>query len=172
MNYLSFIHICIATFFTILFIQSGVDKIKDWGGNLGWLNEHFSKSLFKSLVKPLLIILTALELAAGTVTGLGVVQIVFSQNPNLAQYGLALCAIAYITVKFHLLMRVFPLLQLTATIFALLALYQFLLFWINGVAGVHAPSVSYWGPVIIGTLIWPILYTFLSGMRLRVQLGG
>ena len=95
-----------------------------------------------------------------------------TQGTLLGQHALALCAIAYITVKFHLLMRVFPLLQLTATIFALLALYQFLLFWINGVAGIHAPSVSYWGPVIIGTLIWPLLYTFLTGVRYRVQLGG
>ena len=95
-----------------------------------------------------------------------------TQGTLLGQHALALCAIAYITVKFHLLMRVFPLLQLTATIFALLALYQFLLFWINGVAGVHAASVSYWGPVIIGTLIWPFLFMFLTGVRYRVQLGG
>lgn len=95
-----------------------------------------------------------------------------TQGTLLGQHALALCAIIYITVKFHLLMRVFPLLQLTATIFALLALYQFLLFWINGVAGVHAPSVSYWGPVITGTIIWPLLHTFLTGVRYRVQLGG
>ena len=95
-----------------------------------------------------------------------------TQGTLLGQHALALCAIAYITVKFHLLMRVFPLLQLSATIFAILALYQFLLFWINGVAGVYAPSVSYWGPVIIGTLIWPLSYALLAGVRLRVQLGG
>ena len=95
-----------------------------------------------------------------------------TQGTLLGQHALALCAITYITVKFHLLMRVFPLLQLTATIFALLALYQFLLFWINGVAGIQSPSVTYWGPVIMGTLIWPLLHTFLTGVRYRVQLGG
>lgn len=94
-----------------------------------------------------------------------------TQGTLLGQHALALCAIAYIAVKFHLLMRVFPLLQLTATIFALLALYQFLLFWINGVSGVNAPAVSYWGPVLTGALIWPFLYTFMSGVRYRVQLG-
>jgi rod shape-determining protein MreD len=94
-----------------------------------------------------------------------------TQGTMLGQHALALCAVTYITVKFHLLMRVFPLLQLTATIFALLALYQFLLFWINGVAGVHAATVSYWGPVLTGTVIWPIVYTFLTGVRYRVQLG-
>ncbi len=94
-----------------------------------------------------------------------------TQGTLLGQYALALCAITYITVKFHLLMRVFPLLQLTATIFALLALYQFLLFWINGVAGVNAPAVSYWGPVLTGSLIWPLLYSFMSRMLYRVRLG-
>jgi rod shape-determining protein MreD len=94
-----------------------------------------------------------------------------TQGTLLGQHALALCAIAYITVKFHLLMRVFPLLQLTATIFALLALYQFLLFWINGVSGATAPAVSYWGPVLTGSMIWPFLYIFMSGVRYRVQLG-
>jgi len=85
----------------------------------------------------------------------------------LGQHALALCVIAYLTVRFHLLMRVFPLSQLTATIFAMLALYQFLLFWVNGVAGINAPATSYWAPVITGTLLWPFLYMFLSGLRYR-----
>ena len=89
----------------------------------------------------------------------------------LGQHALALCIIAFITVRFHLLMRVFPLSQLTATAFALLALYQFLLFWVNGVAGVTAPSSNYWGPVITGTIIWPFLYMFLSGVRYRKPAG-
>jgi rod shape-determining protein MreD len=94
-----------------------------------------------------------------------------AQGTLLGQHALALTVIIYVTVKFHLLMRVFPLSQLTATVFALLALYQFLLFWINGVAGVSAPAIEYWGPVVSGTIIWPILSMFLSGMRYRVQTG-
>ena len=94
-----------------------------------------------------------------------------AQGTMLGQHALALSVVIYITVKFHLLMRVFPLSQLTATVFALLALYQFLLFWINGVAGVSANAIDYWGPVITGTLIWPVLSTFLTGVRYRVQMG-
>ena len=87
----------------------------------------------------------------------------------LGQHALSLCVIVFITVRFHLLMRVFPLSQLTATVFALLALYQFLLFWINGVASVSAPAISYWAPVITGTLVWPFFYMFLSGIRFRTE---
>ena len=95
-----------------------------------------------------------------------------AQGTLLGQHALALAVIVYITVRFHLQMRVFPLGQLTATVFALLALYQFLLFWINGVAGVQAPAIVYWAPVLAGTLVWPILNVFLSGMRYRVLMRG
>jgi rod shape-determining protein MreD len=94
-----------------------------------------------------------------------------SQGTLLGQHALALCCIAFITVRFHLLMRVFPVPQLTATIFPILAIYQFLLFWINGVAGVDAPSIAYWGPVISGTLMWPVMMAFLSGLRYRTRSG-
>ena len=94
-----------------------------------------------------------------------------AQGTLLGQHALALSVVVYITVKFHLLMRVFPLSQLTATVFALLALYQFLLFWINGVAGVTTAASEYWAPVITGTIVWPFLSLFLSGMRYRVQVG-
>ncbi len=89
----------------------------------------------------------------------------------LGQHALALCLIVFITVRFHLLMRVFPLSQLTATVFALLALYQFVLFWVNGVAGVAAPSITYWAPVITGAALWPFLYLFLSGIRFGARAG-
>ena len=94
-----------------------------------------------------------------------------AQGTIFGQHALALCLIVFITVRFHLLMRVFPMQQLTATVFAILAFYQFILFWINGVAGVDVPAVDYWGPVITGTLVWPLVLMLLRGVRLRVQLG-
>ena len=106
--------------------------------------------------------------SVGTAWIVGIILDV-SYGTFLGQHALALCVIVFITVRFHLLMRVFPLSQLTATVFALLALYQFLLFWINGVASVSAAAATYWAPVITGTLIWPFLYMFLSGVRYRAR---
>lgn len=94
-----------------------------------------------------------------------------AQGTILGQHALALCLIVFITVRFHLLMRVFPMQQLTATVFAILALYQFILFWVNGVAGIDVPAVGYWGPVITGTLFWPVALVLLRGVRVRVELG-
>lgn len=95
-----------------------------------------------------------------------------AQGTILGQHALALCFIVFMTVRFHLLMRVFPMQQLTATVFAILAMYQFIMFWVNGVAGINVASVSYWGPVISGTLLWPVVSGLLSGVRMRVQLRG
>jgi len=65
--------------------------------------------------------------------------------------------------------RVFPMLQKTVTVFAILALYQFILFWINGVAGINSPSVTYWGPVLTGTVIWPLLSLLYGNIRYRTR---
>lgn len=92
-----------------------------------------------------------------------------AQGTTLGQHALALTFVVFVTVKFHLLMRVFPMQQLTATVFALLALYQFILFWINGVAGIDADPRYYWGPVLSGTLLWPLVHYLLSGVRYRAQ---
>ena len=122
----------------------------------------------------MLVIFWAMQLprtwSVGTAWIVGIV-LDASQGTLLGQHALALCCVAFITVRFHLLMRVFPVPQLTASVFPILAIYQFLLFWINGVAGVEAPSTAYWGPVISGTLLWPVMMAFLSGLRYRTRSG-
>lgn len=122
----------------------------------------------------LLLIFWAMQLprtwSVGSAWVVGIVLDV-SYGTLLGQHALALCVVTFATVRFHLLMRVFPMSQLSATIFALLALYQFILYWVNGVAGVSAPAVTYWAPVITGTLIWPFLSMFLSGVRYRSRAG-
>lgn len=92
-----------------------------------------------------------------------------AQGTLLGQHALALSLVIFVTVTFHLQMRQFPTLQLSITVCALLALYQFILFWINGVAGINSPAVTYWGPVISGTLIWPLIMFMFGGARYRVR---
>jgi rod shape-determining protein MreD len=92
-----------------------------------------------------------------------------AQGTLLGQHALALCVVVFVTVRLHLLMRVFPMSQQSATVFSLLALYQFILFWINGVAGLQVPTISYWAPVISGAIIWPVISMLLNGARMRAQ---
>lgn len=108
--------------------------------------------------------------SVGTAWIVGIVLDV-SQGTLLGQHALALCCVAFIIVRFHLLMRVFPIPQLTAAVFPILVMYQFLLFWVNGVAGVDASLIVYWGPVISSTILWPVVMIFLSSLRYRTPSG-
>ncbi len=104
--------------------------------------------------------------SVGTAWLIGIVMDV-AQGTLLGQHALTMSVIVYVAVKFHLQLRVFPLPQLTLTVMALLAVYQFLLFWINGVAGISAPASVYWGPIVTGTIVWPALSMFMNGLRYR-----
>lgn len=90
-----------------------------------------------------------------------------AQGTLLGQHALALSVIIYVTAKFYQQFRQFPTLQLMATVFAMLAMYRFILFWINGIAGIEAPAVVYWGPVISSALVWPVVAMLLAGVRQR-----
>ena len=89
----------------------------------------------------------------------------------LGQNALALLVIVYLAEKFHLRLRVFPLSQLAFTVLLLLGLYEFILFWIDGLApavdpdiavlanrGRTVPLVERWVPPLTGTLVWVALY--------------
>jgi len=85
----------------------------------------------------------------------------------LGQHALALSCIVYLTIKFHLQLRLYPVSQMALTIVPLLGLYEFLLFWINGVAGIHAPLAAYWGPVLTSALLWPLVTLVLRTVPYR-----
>lgn len=63
-----------ALFTAILFIQSGLDKVFDWKGNLEWLTGHFSKTFVAGMVPMMLGTITLLELATGIVAAGGFVK--------------------------------------------------------------------------------------------------
>ena len=50
----------VSLFLAILFLHSGMDKVMDWRGNLGYLQPHFAKSPLASVVPAILLILTLL----------------------------------------------------------------------------------------------------------------
>ncbi len=78
----------------VLFLQSGLDKIFDWKGNLSWLTDHFSKSIFKNIVGILLFVITLLEVSAGAFSLLGVFMILFKQSVGFALIGAVLSALS------------------------------------------------------------------------------
>ncbi|MGI8408575.1 MAG: DoxX family protein [Pyrinomonadaceae bacterium] len=68
---------------SILFIQSGLDKIFDRRGNLEWLTGHFSKTFLAPLVPILLVTITVMELAAGVLCATGIVYFLITSSTVL-----------------------------------------------------------------------------------------
>ena len=84
----------------------------------------------------------------------------------LGQNALALLVIVYIADRFHLRLRVFPVSQLALTVLVLLGLYEFVLFWVDGIAGRSVPVMERWVPPLTGTLVWLVMvYLFDRGQR-------
>jgi hypothetical protein len=63
----------VAAFVTILFVQSGLDKVFDWKGNLGFLTDHFSKTFVAGMVPVMLGTITFMEIATGLLAAAGVI---------------------------------------------------------------------------------------------------
>lgn len=88
-----------SAFLAILFLQSGLDKVLDWKGNLSWLKGHFAKTLLKNAVPSLLVIITVTEVASGVLSAVGFVHILFEKKSVIAYYG-AVLAVANIVMLF------------------------------------------------------------------------
>ena len=95
-----FLQLLVSLFLAILFLQSGIDKIVDRQGNLGWLKGHFAKSPLAGTVPLLLTALTILEVAAGLLSGIGFFALIFARSPTIAFYGAVVSAVAILALFF------------------------------------------------------------------------
>ncbi|MEY2500348.1 MAG: hypothetical protein QOI07_682 [Verrucomicrobiota bacterium] len=92
--------VLISAFLAVLFLQSGIDKVVDRRGNLDWLKGHFAKSLLAGMVPALVTIITILELAAGVLTAVGCVLILFRRDSTVAFYGAIVAAVSIVGLFF------------------------------------------------------------------------
>jgi len=88
--------VLILLFLIVTFLQSGIDKLTDWKGNLSFIKEHFKKSPLKNSVPLLLAIILILELLAGILMSVGVFQLYTSETKEIASLGIELSAITLI----------------------------------------------------------------------------
>ena len=86
-NPMATVQILIALLLAICFLQSGIDKVLDFSGNLDWLVGHFKNTIFAKLVPILLIIITSLELLGGTFCVLGVINYFITGNNDIILLG-------------------------------------------------------------------------------------
>jgi|TARA_R110000868_G_scaffold174660_2_gene411449 uncharacterized membrane protein YphA (DoxX/SURF4 family) len=92
--------IVLLLFLIITFLQSGIDKLLDWKGNLSWLKEHFSKSPLKNMVPLLLVLLLIMEMIAAFLSIGGVYQILAYNKTQLAFYGALFSCVSLLMLLF------------------------------------------------------------------------
>jgi hypothetical protein len=97
---LDLVRMAVAAFLAILFLQSGIDKIVDRKGNMEWLTGHFAKSPLASLVGPMLTVITLIEVAAGALSALGALVLLFTGDRTFAALGALLAVTALLMLFF------------------------------------------------------------------------
>jgi rod shape-determining protein MreD len=91
------------------------------------------------------------------------------QGSLLGQHAMSMTVIGYLTLRFHLQIRIFPLWQLTVTVIALLLMEAFVLFWIDGVAGNPSPGFARWTQAVSGGILWPVVMAIMDRIRERIE---
>ena len=91
------------------------------------------------------------------------------QGTILGQHALGLAVIAYITIKSHQQMRVFPLMQQALLICSYLLLMQMFSLWTRSLIGVPPKDWTFWAPPFTSMLIWPWLFIILRDVRRKFQ---
>jgi uncharacterized membrane protein YphA (DoxX/SURF4 family) len=87
-------------FLAILFLQSGIDKVIDFRGNQGYFMKHFEKSPLRGVVTPMLIVMTIIEVSAGVLCAVGVLELLVLGLPRIAFWGIAVAALAFTSLFF------------------------------------------------------------------------
>ena len=88
--------VLVLLFLTITFLQSGIDKLLDWKGNVAFIKDHFKNSPLKNSVPLLLAIILVLEIVAGLCMLFGVYQLYTSGAKEIALLGVELSAVTLI----------------------------------------------------------------------------
>ena len=92
--------ILILSFFSIVFIQSGLDKVFNKKENLSFLYELLGKVFSKSLILVAFYSITLLELASGFLCLIGVLEIILYGSSALGYWGLIVGAFALLILLF------------------------------------------------------------------------
>lgn len=92
--------ILILIFIVITFLQSGIDKVMDWQGNISWLKGHFSKTFLAGQVSLMVGIILVIEIITGLLAIAGIIQILLSGVTTMALYACILAGITLLMLLF------------------------------------------------------------------------
>ena len=92
--------ILVLVFFLIVFIQSGLDKIFNYKGNLNFLKDLLKIYFSPTLIELALISVTILELTSGILCLIGIINFVFNDSNFIGLLGLIIGSIALLVLLF------------------------------------------------------------------------
>lgn len=85
----------------------------------------------------------------------------------LGQHALALSLVAYVCVRLHQRIRIYPMWQQSLTVLVLLILHQLLTLWIDSIIGRPGRPFTYWLPSLIGAALWPLVFRVMTALRVN-----
>jgi rod shape-determining protein MreD len=85
----------------------------------------------------------------------------------LGQHAMSLSIIAFVTVKTHQRIRVFPPWQQALFVIALLLLDRMLQVWVDGAIGRPDKDIGFWVAPLLGGVLWPWLFIIMRDLRRR-----
>ena len=88
-----------------------------------------------------------------------------SSGALLGQNALILSIVAYLALRLHQRIRLFPMWQQSVSVLLLILLHLMLALWIKGAFSQSTENWAYWLPALTSMLIWPVVFTGLRWMR-------
>lgn len=88
-----------------------------------------------------------------------------SNGALLGQNALTLAIVAYLALRLHQRIRLFPLWQQSVSVLLLITLHLMLVLWIKGAFGQSTETWAYWLSALTSMLLWPPVYIVLRGLR-------
>lgn len=89
------------------------------------------------------------------------------KGTTLGQHALAFLVVSFLTHKFQLRIRIFPLSQQTVTVLTMLLIYEAIVWYTDGVLGYPVTTWARWIPVLTSALLWPVLVGILDTWNRR-----
>jgi len=89
------------------------------------------------------------------------------QSFILGQHALGFIFLAYVIIKNHKRMRVYPLLQQSLVVCLYLLIFQAIMLLVMLLSGTITYTWLYWVPALTSMLIWPWLFIFMRDFRRR-----
>lgn len=131
----------------------------------GWANVLRPEWMLLVLIYWCLALPTRVGVGVSWLTGLAVDVLTGSL---LGEHGFGYALVAFIVLKLHLRVRVYPAWQQAGVVLLLLVLSQLASLWVLGITG-RAPEglLAYFVPSLVGTLLWPWLFVLMRGARRR-----